>query len=158
MHLFKYFRKAMLYPFHNIYFKQLKCFNYLMYLLYKMYFATSSLNLSWFADNQRLLQEAKLELKKSKRKDYYKVLGVGKSANEDDIKKAYRKRALLHHPGNYFHVPITSSLHACLYKVFPYIFILSRLRNNLYTLSASFFSFLLLHFLSFIHDGSNLWI
>ena len=48
---------------------------------------------------RRLLQHAKLELKKSKRKDYYKILGVGKTANEDEIKKAYRKRALVHHPG-----------------------------------------------------------
>ena len=48
---------------------------------------------------RQLLQEAKLELKKSKRKDYYKILGVEKSANDDEIKKAYRKRALVHHPG-----------------------------------------------------------
>ncbi|CAH1125479.1 unnamed protein product [Ceutorhynchus assimilis] len=49
-------------------------------------------------ENKRLLQEAKLALKKSKRKDYYKILGVERSATEDDIKKAYRKRALIHHP------------------------------------------------------------
>ncbi len=48
---------------------------------------------------RRLLQHARLELKKSKRKDYYKILGVAKGANEDEIKKAYRKRALVHHPG-----------------------------------------------------------
>merc|ERR1711902_99571 len=47
---------------------------------------------------RQLLQQAKLELKKSKRKDYYKMLGVGKDANDDEIKKAYRKRALVHHP------------------------------------------------------------
>lgn len=47
---------------------------------------------------RRLLSHAKLELKKSKRKDYYKILGVGKDAGEDEIKKAYRKRALVHHP------------------------------------------------------------
>lgn len=44
------------------------------------------------------LKEAKLALKKSKRKDYYKILGVEKNASEDEIKKAYRKRALVHHP------------------------------------------------------------
>merc|ERR1711884_179346 len=35
---------------------------------------------------RQLLQEAKLELKKSKRKDYYKILGVEKTANEDETK------------------------------------------------------------------------
>ncbi|CAF95830.1 unnamed protein product, partial [Tetraodon nigroviridis] len=48
--------------------------------------------------HKHLLKMAQLELKKSKRKDYYKVLGVAKNATEDEIKKAYRKRALMHHP------------------------------------------------------------
>lgn len=47
---------------------------------------------------KNLLKDAKLQLKRSKRKDYYKILGVGKDASEDEIKKAYRKRALVHHP------------------------------------------------------------
>ncbi|XP_046722835.1 dnaJ homolog subfamily C member 7 [Silurus meridionalis] len=49
-------------------------------------------------EHKTLLKNAQLELKKSKRKDYYKVLGVDKNATEDEIKKAYRKRALMHHP------------------------------------------------------------
>lgn len=47
----------------------------------------------------QLLQHAKLELKKSKRKDYYKILGVERGASDEEIKRAYRKRALVHHPG-----------------------------------------------------------
>lgn len=31
-------------------------------------------------------------------KDYYKILGVPKTASDDDIKKAYRKMAMKHHP------------------------------------------------------------
>lgn len=49
-------------------------------------------------EHKRLLQEAKVQLKRSKRKDYYKILGVNKSATEDEIKKSYRKMALVHHP------------------------------------------------------------
>jgi DnaJ family protein C protein 7 len=41
---------------------------------------------------------AELELKKSSRKDYYKILGIDKDANETGIKKAYRKLAVIHHP------------------------------------------------------------
>jgi DnaJ family protein C protein 7 len=44
------------------------------------------------------VRNAELELKKSKRKDYYRILGVDKDASELDIKKAYRKLAIVHHP------------------------------------------------------------
>jgi len=44
------------------------------------------------------IREAELELKKSKRKDYYKILGIEKDANETQIKKAYRQMAIKWHP------------------------------------------------------------
>lgn len=47
---------------------------------------------------KNLLRDAKIQLKRSKRKDYYKILGINKHASDDEIKKAYRKRALVHHP------------------------------------------------------------
>jgi len=44
------------------------------------------------------IRNAELELKKSQRKDYYKILKVEKDASENDIKRAYRKLAIKHHP------------------------------------------------------------
>ncbi|XP_062538611.1 dnaJ homolog subfamily C member 7-like [Armigeres subalbatus] len=47
---------------------------------------------------KNLLKDAKLQLKKTKHKDYYKILGIGKQASDEEIKKAYRERALVNHP------------------------------------------------------------
>lgn len=44
------------------------------------------------------LQKAERKLKLSKSKDYYKVLGVSKTADDKTIKKAYRQKAREHHP------------------------------------------------------------
>lgn len=45
-----------------------------------------------------LLQNAQIELKRSKTKDYYKVLGLSRDADELQIKAAYRRMVKLHHP------------------------------------------------------------
>ena len=44
------------------------------------------------------LKRAEIALKRSKTKDYYKILGVPRDCNETDIKKAYRRESLKHHP------------------------------------------------------------
>jgi len=44
------------------------------------------------------VKNAQLELKKSKRKDYYKILEISKDAGEAEIKKAYRVMAVKWHP------------------------------------------------------------
>ena len=53
------------------------------------------------AHNQRAqdgLRHAQAQLKISLQKDYYKELGVSRSASEREIKKAFRKLALQYHP------------------------------------------------------------
>ncbi|KAJ5288469.1 hypothetical protein N7478_001499 [Penicillium angulare] len=47
---------------------------------------------------QSLIQKAQALLKRSKQKDYYKVLGVSRDADERTIKRAYRQLIKIHHP------------------------------------------------------------
>lgn len=47
---------------------------------------------------QQRLQKAEIALKQSKEKNYYKILGVARTARDKEIKKAYRELALRWHP------------------------------------------------------------
>jgi len=47
---------------------------------------------------QERLQKAEIALKQSKEKNYYKILGVPRTARDKDIKKVYRELALRWHP------------------------------------------------------------
>lgn len=49
-------------------------------------------------ENKQAVQQAKKQAKLAERKDYYKILKVSKDAEEKDLKKAYKKMALVHHP------------------------------------------------------------
>lgn len=53
------------------------------------------------------MQKAQLELKRSKTKDYYKVLGVERDADERQIKSAYRKLSKVYHPDKAVKLGIT---------------------------------------------------
>ncbi|KAJ7027927.1 hypothetical protein C8F04DRAFT_964716 [Mycena alexandri] len=44
------------------------------------------------------LKKAEAALKRSKTKDYYKILGVARDSTEQEIKKGYRRESLKHHP------------------------------------------------------------
>lgn len=56
------------------------------------------------SEDQRILktlQDAQTALRRSKTKDYYKVLGVDREANQREIKKAHRKMTKQYHPDKY---------------------------------------------------------
>jgi DnaJ family protein C protein 3 len=50
---------------------------------------------------QSKLREAHIEAKRAKSKDYYKILGISKSADDREIKKAFRSKTKEYHPDKY---------------------------------------------------------
>lgn len=44
------------------------------------------------------VKKAEAALKRSKTKDYYKILNLARDCTEVEIKKAYRRESLIHHP------------------------------------------------------------
>lgn len=56
---------------------------------------------------QGKIREAQIALKRSKEKDYYKVLGVSKDADELQIKAAYRKKTRENHPDKAIRTGVT---------------------------------------------------
>ncbi|CAM6031289.1 unnamed protein product, partial [Sphagnum compactum] len=51
-----------------------------------------------FHSNYQMKMTFEIQQAKRKVKDYYQILGVGKTASNDDIRRAYRKLALKYHP------------------------------------------------------------
>jgi DnaJ homolog subfamily C member 7 len=49
-------------------------------------------------DLAKEVRSAEIELKKSKQKDYYKILGVDKDAGDKEIERAYKRKAAVLHP------------------------------------------------------------
>jgi DnaJ family protein C protein 7 len=56
---------------------------------------------------RRLLEDAELALTKPNHKNYYRYLDIQRTASPDEIKKAYKRKALIHHPDR--HVNATES-------------------------------------------------
>ena len=61
---------------------------------------------------------------------YYKCLGVGKDADENEIKKAYKKLALKHHPDKGGDPEMVSLL-------FPFLFFYDEFRPSWYLITYS---------------------
>ena len=89
-----------------------------LFLFYFIYFSYAHfLTKQSYLETRGKLREAEADLKRSKRKDYYKILGIPKTASEAEIKKAYKKLALQWHPGMATYMPT-----ACFFNT-PFFYI-----------------------------------
>lgn len=59
-------------------------------------------------DYSTLLNNARLAANRVKKKDYCQILGVPPVFGRDELRKAYRKKALIHHPDRHPDVDIVS--------------------------------------------------
>jgi len=60
--------------------------------------SSSSNNESTVEELKKKIRAAKVQLKRCKQKDFYKILNVARDASDGEIKKSYRKAALKWHP------------------------------------------------------------
>jgi tetratricopeptide (TPR) repeat protein len=75
------------------------------------------------------LKRAEAALKRSKTKDYYKILGVPRDCNEADIKKAYRRESLKHHPDKVCQTSV-ALIRMSVNKSFPFFFLRAATRKS----------------------------
>lgn len=63
------------------------------------------------------LRKAEVQLKRSKTKDYYKILGLERTCADSEIKKAYRLASLKHHPDKVWTPFCANTVLTCSYRV-----------------------------------------
>lgn len=54
---------------------------------------------------ETMLREARNALQRSQSSNYYDILDIDRKATQEDIKKAYKKLALIHHPDKHSDAP-----------------------------------------------------
>lgn len=68
-------------------------------------------------DYARLLEFSKEAVKRMRKKDHYHILGLGPNYTNEDLKKAYRMKALAHHPDRHSDADIvTRRIHEKYFK------------------------------------------
>ena len=98
----------------------------------------SSMRAAGGAQEEAKSAAAAVPIKGKHEQDLYSVLGVssGKLADEAEIRRCYRKGALIYHPGTLFYLVCLVSCHFCLFKALTYLFPVVRV-NTICTLTLS---------------------